>query len=234
MIKKQFFITVLFFCMSVATSICHDVCTGSLEGSLEGCLENGFDRFSLILFTLEKNVVRVERYSLDELAHDVNRLSKKESNSHCRYILHLGERGQQVTNIGWNFSNMKNLMIETMHGKKQIYYALDWAALLAKENEKAQGFMRADVTIREVFNVALKQPRDAQKKGITWLSSLAITWGICSHQLAINLIIEGKVHAACAAIVPNYFLDDTGDACVDLKKSDLIDADLLTKIIHRI
>jgi len=227
---KKILLLVLVGCVNAAVPQFNDACKGSLEGSLDGCLDNNFDRFSLILFTLEKNVVRVERYSLDELAHDVNRLSRNYCNTHCRYILRLGEQGQQVTDIGWNFSDIHNVMIETSRNKKSIYYALDWVSLLAQTNAKAENFMRADVSIREVFNVDMKTARETMTRGMTWLSSLAIVWGISSHQLVINLIIEGKVQAVCAAVVPNYFLDDTLEPCVDLKKHELVQAGVLTKI----
>lgn len=229
---KKLWILMLVVCTNIAVSQ-DNVCRGSLEGSLEGLLESSFDRFSLILFTLEKNVVRIERYSVDELAHDINRLSRSYCNTHCRYILRLGEQGQQVAHIGWNFSDVHNVMIETHRNKKQIYYALDWVSLLAQPNAQAENFMRTDVKIREVFNVNVKTARETMTRGVTWLSSLAVTWGIASHQLVINLIIEGKVQDACAVIVPNYFLDDTLEGCVDLKKHELINTGVLTKLAHR-
>lgn len=191
-----------------------------------GNIECTIGQFSLLLFSLEKNILHIERYALDELALDVNRLSRKDCNAHCLYTLHLGEKGQRVACIDWYAADMKKLKVSTFRGKININYLLDWAGLLIKEDGQLQEFMKAPVKIREIFNVDLLDTKSDRK--VRWFSSLAIKWGLEEHALDINLIVERKVQSVSCAIVPNCLIDDINDLCVDMKKLDLLNAGLLT------
>lgn len=191
-----------------------------------GNIECTIGQFSLILFSLEKNILHVERYALDELAQDITRLSRKDCNAHCLYTLHLGEKGQRVGCIDWNELNMEKLNISTFRGKVNIKYLLDWAALVIKEDAHLQEFMKAPVKIREIFNVDLLG--ELKDRKVRWFTSLAIKWGIEGHALDINLILERKIQSVSCAIIPNCLIDDMNDLCVDMKKIDLINGGFLT------
>lgn len=191
-----------------------------------GNIECTIGQFSLILFSLEKNVLHIERYSLDELAQDVTRLSKKDCNAHCIYTLHLGEKGQRVSCIDWYALDMEKLTISTYRGKANINYLLDWASLVIKEDGELQEFMKAPVKIREIFNIDLLS--DVKDRKIRWFTSLAIKWGLEGHALDINLILERKIQSVSCAVIPNCLIDDIDDLCTDMKKLDLINAGLLT------
>jgi hypothetical protein len=191
-----------------------------------GNIECTIGQFSLILFSLEKNVLHIERYSLDELAQDVTRLSKKDCNAHCLYTLHLGEKGQRVGCIDWYALDMEKLTISTYRGKANINYLLDWASLVIKEDGELQEFMKAPVKIREIFNIDLLS--DMKDRKIRWFTSLAIKWGLEGHTLDINLILERKIQSVSCAVIPNCLIDDIDDLCTDMKKLDLINAGLLT------
>ncbi|MDR3550367.1 MAG: hypothetical protein P4L31_03070 [Candidatus Babeliales bacterium] len=212
------------------TRITQGCLSGTLEGSLSDSLNGNFDQFSLLLFTLEKNVVRIERYCLDELACDVNRVSRQASNSHCLYKLTLSEQGSSVTNIGWNIFGIDALVVETQRNKIKSYLGLSWAKLIAQGNEQPQDFMRAQVTIREIFNVNTAQADRANQKVIGWFSSLAIAWGLPSQDLIINLILGRRIQAAAAVVVPNSFIDMALDSCIALNKSDLITMGALVQL----
>lgn len=186
-----------------------------------GNIECAIGKFSLLVFSLEKNALHIERYHLDELAFDANRFSRKDCNAHCLYTLHLGERGQRATCIDWHANDMENFLVSTYRGKVNINYALHWAALAIKEDGELQEFMKAPVTIKEVFS----ENRDRQ---VRWFTSLAITWGLEEHALNINLILERKIQSAACAIVPNCMIDNLDDICIDMKKIDLLNAGLLT------
>ena len=191
-----------------------------------GNIECTIGQFSLVLFSLEKNTLHIERYALDELAQDVTRLSKKDCNAHCLYTLHLGEKGQRVACIDWYTSDMERLAVSTFRGKTNINYLLDWAALVIKEDGELQEFMKAPVKIREIFNVDLLA--EAKDRKVRWFTSLAIKWGLEGHSLDINLILERKIQSVSCVIVPNCLIDDLDDLCVDMKKIDLINAGILT------
>lgn len=212
------------------TRITQGCLSGTLEGSLSDSLGGNFDQFSLILFTLEKNVVRIERYCLDELACDVNRVSRQKSNSHCLYKLTLSKRGQSVTNISWNIFDVENLIVETQRNKKKSYFGLRWGALIARNNEHIQDFMRAEVTIRDIFNINTTEADRSATRAISWFSSLAIAWGLPSQGIVINLILGRKIQAVAAAVVPNSFLDATLGDCVELNRSHLISMGVLVQL----
>lgn len=205
----------------------------SLQGSFLGnCsytvgnIECAISQFSLVLFSLEKNVLYIERYSLDELARDVTRLSKKDCTAHCLYTLHVGEKGQRAACIDWYNLDMAKLNVSTYRGKANINYLLNWAALVIKEGGELQEFMKANVKIREMFNVGLLS--ESKERKIRWFTSLAIKWGLEGHSLDINLILERKIQSVSCAIIPSCLIEDFDDLCINMKKPDLINAGLLT------
>jgi len=197
----------------------------SFEGSLPGSLDDNFEQFSLILFTLDRNTVRVEKYTLDEFAPEMNRVSKQSSRTHCFYKLRLGEQGEKVNNIAWNFSDIDNLIVETSRSSKKIYYALNWRTLVAQAGFTAQDYMRAEANIQEVYNVTSEG-----SNAVDWFSSLEVKWGLPTFELRINLRLERRVQAAAAVIVPNYVLEADLYDCNELKRAELFTLGILKKI----
>jgi hypothetical protein len=211
----------LLFLLTAACSLsCHASYIGDCASTI-GDIECSIGEFSLLLFSLEKNTLHIERYKLDELAHDINIVSSKDSASHCLYKLNLGERGQRISCIDWAPNNSAQLVVTSQRAKVVINYLLNWAMLVIKEDEIIQDYMKAPITIKKVDTDLLKKP------ATKWASALAITWGIEGHSLDINLVIDRKIESASCAIVPNNILEELGVTCLDMKKSDLINAGIM-------
>ncbi|MCX5922893.1 MAG: hypothetical protein NTX86_06230 [Candidatus Dependentiae bacterium] len=217
MIKRQWLVLLL-MCLGATVGI---------KASHNGILECSINQFSLLLFTLEKNVVRIERYGLNELMSEINRFSRHESNEHCIAMLNLGEHRQRVVDIEWSAMNMEDLLVTTIRSKNPIVYALDWSSLVAYEDAQVQEFMRANARINDVFNIDFSNGGHVDR-AVRWFTSLAVEWGVGDENLTISLIIERKIERVCGAVVPNCFLDDNGDMGVIWKKDELIDAGVLT------
>ena len=192
-------------------------------GSLYDSAADNFEHFSLILFELDRNKVRIERYVLDELGQDVNRFTRASSNDRCLYCLPLAEQGQKVVNIGFNMDSVHNVIVETQRGGHKTYYALNWGLLIGRQGFQAQGYMRVQASIEEVFNVV------DENAHISWFTSLRIKWGAPGADLTIKLLLEQRLNAVAAVVVPNCLLEERLGICHELKKADLLQLGILKK-----
>lgn len=72
----------------------------------------------LLLFLIDKNNVRLEKYSLDEIS-DLTHISNKISSMHCKQILKIGDKQAVLEEIGWHDAHPDMLMINFKGSDKQ-------------------------------------------------------------------------------------------------------------------
>lgn len=194
--------------------------SGISKGSLPDCLEDSINNYSLVLFTLNKNMVRIEQYDLDDLKQEVNYISNDKSNSHCVYRLALGERGLKVSSVLLNANELKKMMVLTQRGRKDIWYILHWAKLMAKHQYDVQEFMRAYSELLDVSISTGAKPH--------WISKIQITWGYDVNKIALYIELERKVEAVAAVIVPTCILQTPASMFQLLTREQLLEMGILT------
>ena len=172
------------------------------------------------MFTLNKNIARIEQYNLDELAQEVNYISHDKSNSHCVYRLALGERGLKVTSLLFNVTELKKMMILTQRGRKDIWYILHWAKLMMNHQHDVQEFMRAQAELLDVSISGDHKPH--------WVSKMQVTWGYDVNKVGLYIELERKVESVAAVVVPTCLLQVPTAMFQLLTRQQLLDAGILT------
>lgn len=75
-------------------------------------------RQGLLFFLIEKNNVRLEKYSLDELS-GMTRITNKVSSLHCKQVLKIGDKKAILEDIGWHDAQPDALMINVKGAVEQ-------------------------------------------------------------------------------------------------------------------
>src|ERR1700722_5536205 len=109
--------------------------------------EVDLNALDVVVMLLEKNVMRVERYNMQELQEGDNVMPRKVSNTHCSHLLHLGERGLHVQSISSHPTLVDQLKVITLRGKKEIEFSFNWAKLLLADPMQAHEAMFALVKV---------------------------------------------------------------------------------------
>jgi len=102
---------------------CSFFCARAAESNED--VQSLLEQVDFVLFVLERNTIRMERYGLHELNDEINYLSKDLSKSHCQFKLSLTGKDFRAYSISWDEEDFSRLKI--LSGKRRepnIYYLL--------------------------------------------------------------------------------------------------------------
>lgn len=206
---------------------------------------SGDQNLGLVVFMLDRNVVRVERYDLQELQEGVNHISRKVSNEHCSYVIHMGERGQHVSALNLNPSNVREMRVSTYRGKKAIDYSFDWSKLVLLDPQQAQNVVRTESEVTSIVheaaqavdvqqenatsdaNIFRKAKRSVKKSKVT--STVVVSWNQQSKTVK-TLEFERPIESIIAFVMPMSLFKEEETRMHEMKKADLVGNGFMAKV----
>lgn len=235
---KRFFsfFMISFLCAQITVVHAADETKKSLlERSAQGTLQNNISQianaasvalnsFFLVLFLLDRNVLRIERYDLNTLNDELNIISRKKSNENCDFALKLGERGQSVVDIKFNPADVTELFVLSKRGKKEIPYLLDWAALIVRDDVLVDEAVRAQAQI--IPNKSLSPLTHFKNKAQT---KIEIEWA----QKRLLIQLQEPFQQVAAVVVPQDLFKNTVARSRIVLAKELFESGIMQKSLAR-
>jgi hypothetical protein len=191
----------------------------SLGATYISYFSTDYEHFSLVFFTVDKNILHVERYPLNELLqNETNFISKKMSSNKCSHVIYLSERGLKIGDMV-RHAQSETFLINAYRGKNKVSYHLSWAKLLLNDAQAAQDFMHAQLDLQQA-------PDFENGKGMNWHSYITVSWG--PHKESnFSFAFEREIETAHALIIPTVLCKNL-DAPQTLTRQDAMAAGIIT------
>ncbi len=160
-------------------------------------------RVDLVLFVLKRNTLCMERYRLDELDSEINQISREMSEKHCVFKIKMRGANSRANCVAWDNGELARLKIITSarSGKKndRAYY-LPIDRVIPEEFQTEELALVCFDCAVEHSNL-LKTKRGRPRK--LWRSRITVAIPAVEGQLSMDLIVDGKVDAACGFFIQN-------------------------------
>lgn len=176
-----------------------------IKGDQEREFQALLERIDLVIFILEENSLRMERYGLHELDSEVNLLSKDISDKHSIFSIKTATPGSKAQLIFWDKEDDHRLKI--IAGKKsaqRIYYLLLDKLINRDTDFPDLAMIRFDCAVEH--SRLLKNKK--QKNNVGWKSLVSVSITTGDDELSTKLILDGKVDAACGLFVQRDLFSD--------------------------
>jgi hypothetical protein len=154
----------------------------------------------LVLFLLERNAVRMERYRLDELQSNVNVISKELSSDHSIFKVSMAEEKSKARLMSWDCSSDGRIKI--IAGAKKApktYYLMMNKIVNPEVCLEGCTMICFDCVVNRTKVDAQGMP-DAKPE---WNSTIDVVVPAGDDKVAIQLVFDGKIDAACGMFVQN-------------------------------
>ncbi|MFZ5953689.1 MAG: hypothetical protein ACOYT8_01165 [Candidatus Dependentiae bacterium] len=172
----------------------------------------------LLFFLIDKNNIRIESYSLEEL-QTLKSITNKVSSSHCKQILKVGNKTQKLQELSWDDSTPDRLLI-TFQGKQLEYAYLQLSALFNDwQAFKAMQFVPGTLYLLE----------DAVIEEVSYRTNLLLQLSTLHPELKdIECLFERSIAGGCIFLVEN--LDDLSMAYAkkSLTRQDIDSLELIS------
>jgi len=180
----------------------------------------------LVLFVLQRNTLRMERYSLDQLNNEVNVLSKDISDQHCIFKIRLTSAHSRARFIAWDFERSARLKI--IAGKKTVpimYYLLLEKIIPETVSPEDVSLLLFDCSVEHAKELKAGRRRTV----IDWKSNVTVAVPAPDGELLMQLVLDGKVDAACGFFVEHDLFDQGVPIHGKLKIDDALHQGILVK-----
>lgn len=186
-------------------------------------MEELLQRVDLVLFLLEQNTVRMERYSLNELQSDINFVSKDLSRKHCVFTMSMTEKDSKPRTIAWDQEQLDRIKILSGNKKapKTSYLLLE---KLIPSDVPLKDFAMVCFDCNVNFSKAPKNEAPTTKAD--WRSTIDIMMPAGQQELTIQLVVDGRVKAASGLFVQSD-LFDKALLCGEVKRQEALDLGVL-------
>ncbi|MFC1845610.1 hypothetical protein ACFLX2_00610 [Candidatus Dependentiae bacterium] len=181
------------------------------------------EQVDLVLFVLERNSLRMERYGLHELDSEVNILTKDISKDHCLFRIGMTAPGSRAQLISWDQEDAYRLKI--IAGRKrtpQVYYLL-LDKLIGVDGLEDPAMIRFDCSVEHSRILKKGQP----KVRASWKSLVGISVSAGDEELSTKLVLDGRVDAACGLFVQRELFSDKVVISGRMKGQEAIEKGLL-------
>ncbi len=173
----------------------------------------------LVLFLLEKNTVRMERYGLHELQSSVNVISKELSAEHSVFKIGMTEEKSKARDILWDLSQESRIKIIAGAKRTPKTYYLVFKKIVNP------AICLEDCTMM-CFDCAVNktkiEPQDDSNAKPVWNSTLDIVVPVGEEKVAMQLIFNGKIEAACGLFVQNELFQGQIPVVGKLKREEAL------------
>jgi len=184
-----------------------------------------------VLFILERNTVRMERYGLHELNDDVNYLSKDLSKQHCQFKLSLAGKDFRAHSIAWDDEQIGRLKITS--GKRRepsMYYLLLSKIFPAHIAVQELPIICFDCVVNHVAankreDIACKPRTKAKSKSLV---DVIVPFG--EGHLSTQLILDGTVRAVCGFFVQHDVFEQDLALSGKVKKEQAFSKGVLVEV----
>jgi len=185
----------------LAAALCGSFfCAGA--GEPEEDLRFLLEQVDFVLFILEGNTIRMERYGLHELNDDVNYLSKKLSKEHCQFNLSLTGEDFRAHSIVWDDESDVRLKITSGKRREQSMYYLLLSKLFSPYVDMENlPFICFDCVVNHVEGNDTKDASVlfSSKSQSKSLVDVIVPFG--DGHLSTQLILDGVVRSVCGFFV---------------------------------
>lgn len=173
----------------------------------------------LVVFILERNAVRMERYGLHELQSNNLSISKDISAQHSVFKISMTEEKSKARDMFWDMSS--DGCVKIISGAKRTpknYY------LLLKK------IMSPDVCMENCtkicFDCAVARAQVVQEDSATakpeWISTIEIIVPAGEDKVALQLTWNGKIDAACGLFVQHELFEGQTPVLGKLKREEAL------------
>lgn len=186
-------------------------------------MEQLLRRVDLVLFILEQNTVRMERYGLHELQSGVTFISKDLSREHCVFKIGLTEKNSCAPTVTWDQDRVDRIKI--VAGKKRTYHLL--LKKLVSANVQLENFEM--ICFDCVVDSSKTLKKDMPETSADWKSTVNIMVPAGDEGISMQLVVERRVDAACGLFVQNDVFHDVA-LCGKIKREEALDLGVLVEV----
>lgn len=198
-------------------------CAASYDYSQE--IELLLEQVDFVIFVLERNTIRMERYGLHELGDDINYLSKDFSKDHCQFKISLSGKDFRAHSIAWDEVDPSRLRITSGKRKNPTTYFLSLSKIFPEDTSLE------DLSI-VCFDCVVRHVDEEDKTEISATKSIKksfvdIIIPFEDRDLCTQLVLDGSVRAACGFFVNHDVFNKGFSLTGKIKKEDALVEGLL-------
>ena len=202
MIRKLFLVVVMSF-----------GCFWGARSEVSDEVEPLLKQIDFVLFILERNTLRMERYGLNELVDDTNYLSKDVSEEHCQFKISLSAPNFRAHSVFWDPDSFCRLKIVSGRKKNPEVYYLPLTKVVP------EGVDLDDIALI-CFDCTVHAQKKSENSGRK--TSVEVVVSACDGDLSTQLVLDGNVRAACGFFVQHDLFGDNLPLTGKIKREDAL------------
>ncbi|MCK5633201.1 hypothetical protein KAH94_05595 [bacterium] len=157
------------------------------------------EHVDVILFVLQRNSLRMERYNLADLDQEINTISKQMSKEHTIFKMSLTSPHSKARLIAWDVNHEACLKI--IAGKKRVpifyHLLLDSILPISDVEDQELALLLFDCSVDCKVE---SQEEESQSKTVR-TSFINVIVPVQDSELSMQLVFDGRVDAACGFFV---------------------------------